>query len=724
MKEYRKQFLFIFSITLVIGLFLFGILFGGAVLGFWGSMGEMDIEALTLRQNSILVYTDPETGEERELQQLNAEENREWVSIDDIPKDLQHAFVSIEDERFYKHNGFDLRRTGKATLSWLGRKLTGKSGVSLGGSTITQQLIKNMTGEREQVAARKIQEIARAVYLEKQMEKDQILELYLNCIYLSQGCNGVQTASKIYFDKDVKDLSLAESASIAGITQYPSLYDPLVNPDKNKERQKMVLGKMLELEYITKEQYDTAVTEELKFTGTSGEKNKGTGAHSYFVDQVIRDVLKDMQDAGYSETLAKKMIYSGGMKIYTTYNPVVQEGIDKYFENPKNFPLAGAQSAVAILDVSTGAVKGMAGGIGEKEGSLTLNRASQSLRPPGSSIKPIAVYAPAIEKGIIAPGDVYQDVKKSYGDWSPKNADNNFRGPVDIRWAVRSSLNTIAVQVLDKLGAQNSYEFLRDKMGITSLVEARDINGTIYSDIGYSQLGLGGLTDGVSVLEMAAAYATFANEGIYNRPYVYTEAVDKDGNLVIASQRESHEAMSAQTAFLMTRLLNEVVTSGTGGGAGVSGYFTGGKTGTTDDNKDRWFVGFTPYYAAAVWYGYDIPQVISGGSNPCVPAFRSVMNYAHKSLPGRRSIAVPSGVVQISYCTETGKRAGETCPAESYYYSKKNLPGSCSIEHPPEEEEGAEGEGIDPSTTPAPDGANNGTTPTNTAKPDIGALEE
>ena len=731
MKEYKKQFLKIFGSTLLLGVLFVGILFGGAILGFWGGIGDLDIDALSLRQNSTLVYFDPETGEEKELTKLNAEENRDWAEITEIPKDLQHAFVAIEDERFYTHKGYDLKRTVKATLSWIGNKSTGKSGVSLGGSTITQQLIKNITGDREQVASRKIKEISRAVALEKEMEKDQILELYLNCIYLSQGCNGVQTASRIYFDKDVSELTLSECASIAGITQYPSLYDPFVNPEKNKERQKLVLGKMLELEYITEDQYQTAIEEPLTFADPSQAKERNTGTTSYFVDQVIRDVLRDLKAQGYSESLANKILYSGGIKIYTTYVPQVQEAVESYYENAKNFPDSNAQSAITVIDVQTGQIAGIAGGIGEKSGSLTLNRASMSPRQPGSSIKPVAVYAPALEKGIITPGSIYQDVKKSYGGWTPKNSDGQYRGPVDIRHAVRRSLNTIAVQVLEDLGAQNSFNFLRDNLGITTLVEARDGNGGTITDIGYSQLALGGLTDGVTTMEMAAAYAPFANGGVYHSPYIYTEVKDKDGNLLLTSNRSTKAAMKSSTAFVMTRLLNEVVTSGTGGGAGLSnGIFTAGKTGTTDDNYDRWFIGFTPYYSAAIWYGYDTPKEIYASGNPCVTAFRNVMNKAHQNLSEYRKIATPSDVTYVSYCPITGKRAGEFCPEESYYFIKGKTPsGTCSDEHEDlkEDEEGSEDEEDEtgtetkPSSSSAPSPSAS-TTPT--TKPNAGTLTE
>ncbi len=684
MKHYIKKFLIIFSITLVIGLMAVGVAFGGAVLGYWGNVDDIDLDSLTLRQNSSIVYLDPATGEERELQKLTAEENRIWVDLPATPENLQHAFVSIEDERFYEHRGYDLKRTAKATLTWFVNKVTGKSGAaSLGGSTITQQLIKNITGEDEQTPARKIQEISRAVALEKKMDKDQILELYLNCIYLSQGCSGVQTAANLYFDKDVAFLSLAECASLAGITQYPAMYDPFVNPEKNKERQELVLTKMLELDYITQEEYDEAINEPLKFADPSKKAQENvTQTTSYFVDQVIRDVLRDLQAQGYSESLANKILYSGGVKVYTTYVPEIQTAVEEYYANAKNFPNTKAQSAMVITDVRTGQVVGIAGGIGEKPGSLTLNRASMSPRQPGSTIKPIAVYAPALDKHVITAGSVYDDKKKSYNGWVPRNYDYQYRGLVDVRRAVRTSLNTVPVEILSKMGAQESFDYLTQKMGLTTLVASRDVNGDIYTDIGLSQLALGGLTDGATVLEMTAAFASFANEGVYRKPYTYTDVKDKDGNVIVSSDRSSWEAMKPSTAYIMSKMMEDVVTSGTGRGAGLSsGIFTAGKTGTTSENNDRWFIGYTPYYAAAVWYGYDIPEEITMSSNPCIPVFKNVMDKVHKGIKEKREITKPSDVVWASYCTYTGLRATSSCPASSYYFSSDNIPAYCNSNH-------------------------------------------
>lgn len=684
MKHYVKKFFKIFIITIAVILLALVVAFAGAVLGYWGGIEEVDINSLTIDRNSTIVYID-DKGEEVELQKLSSDENREWVSIESIPQNLQNAFISIEDERFMEHKGYDLLRTAKATFTYLGNKLVGRDNISLGGSTITQQLIKNVTGENDQTPVRKIREISRAVALEKQLEKSEILELYLNCIYLSHGCNGVQTASMTYFGKDVSELNLAECASIAGITQNPAAYDPIDNPESNKYRQELVLGKMLELGHITQSDYDEAVAYKLKFASEdASDEDNEPQTTSYFVDQVIRDVLRDLQDQGYSQTLAHKILYSGGVKVYADYNPEIQEIVEDFYANSKNFANTGIQSAITILDVQTGQVVGIAGGIGEKTASLTLNRASQSPRQPGSAIKPIAAYAPAIENNYITPGSIFADKPTSYNGWTPRNYDYQYRGNVDVRRAVRSSLNTVPVEIISRMGAQTSYDFLTKNLDVTTLVESRDVDGKIYSDIGLSQLALGGLTDGMTTLEMAAAYAPFANGGLYYRPHTYLEVKDKDGNVILTSDRSPRTAMKESTAYTMTDMLKEVVTSGTGAGASVSGVrYTAGKTGTTSDNKDRWFVGYTPYYVAAIWYGYDTPKEIYVSGNPCISVFRRVMNSAHQTLDDRsRNIDKPDDLISVRCCTHSGLRATSSCPSSTYsYFSSDDLPGYCDSDH-------------------------------------------
>lgn len=702
MNPYAKVFLKIFLITTVIGLLVGGIISVAALFGVFGNIDDIDIDKLTMDYSTQIFYTDSESGEEKELVNLSSVENRVWVSIDDIPKHLQDAIVSIEDERFYEHSGFDIKRTTKAFFVYVYNKVT-KKPTTFGGSTITQQLIKNITNQKQKTAARKIQEISKAVNLEKQISKSKILELYLNSIYLSQGCNGVQTASKTFFGKDVSELNLAECASIAGITQYPSLYDPLVHPDKNKEKQEIVLKKMLELEKISEEEYNEAINFELVFKEYENGDSSSGKINSYYVDQVISEVKSDLIKKGYTEALATKMLYSGGLKIYTPYDPKVQSAVEKVYTNTKNFPYSGtedgAQSAMIVIDPYTGGIKGIAGGVGKKSGNLILNRATQTKRQPGSTIKPIAVYAPAIENGIINAADIYEDKKLTFGSWSPQNYDRKFYGSVSVRYALKKSLNTVPVQILQELGAETAFNHLEKNLGITSLVkDEKRADGKIYSDIGLSQLALGGLTDGISLSQLAAAYTPFVNRGIYSAPSSYTKVLDFDGNEILSGTSDSNVALSEETAYITAQMLKEVVTSGTGAAANFSGsYFTGGKTGTTDENNDRWFVGFTPYYVAAAWYGYDTPQSIKVSGNPCISVWKSVMSEIHQGLAPKQ-LEKPDGVISASYCSASGRPKGANCPDEditSFYFTKNNKPtGVCGLKHKSQADEPAEEEGI------------------------------
>ncbi len=697
-NPYTGIFIKFFSVTIGIGVLLMLVVAAGAFFGLFGSVDDEEIEALSLDYSSQICYLDSE-GNERTYTTISSEQNRVWVDAEEIPRYLKDAIVAIEDERFYTHNGFDFRRTAKAFFVYVKNKLTGQP-TTFGGSTITQQLVKNVTNRRDRTAARKIMEISSAVNLEKKLEKDEILELYLNTIYLSQGCNGVQTASHKFFGKPVAELNLAESASIAGITQFPSLYDPLTNPENNKAKQEVVLKKMLELEFIDQTEYDEAVAFELKFAEFDPEEMTTGVINSYFTDHIINEVMEDLVELGYSEAMASKMLYSGGLRIISTIDPNIQAAAEEIFENTDNFPNSTgenhAQASILILDPYTGGIKGVVGGIGKKTGNLVLNRATQTLRQPGSTIKPIGVYAPAFEKGIITPADIYQDKAISYGDWTPRNYDHKYSGDVSVRVALRRSLNTIPVQILNEMGADYSYNFLTGKLGITSLVKSEtNSEGKVFSDIGLSQLALGGLTHGISVLELTAAYVPFANRGIYTEPHCYTEVYDSKGDKILSVEPKVKMAMSEQTAFVTSMLLKEVVTSGTGGGAGLaSGMFTAGKTGTTSDNHDRLFVGYTPHYVASVWYGYDIPQTISTSGNPCISVWKAVMtkiNADKENITPR----TPIGVKYASYCTLTGDLPGEYCGEEvsSCWFVANNMPTKvCKDKHKPESEDNPEGE--------------------------------
>lgn len=656
MGKYVGKFILIFLITIIIG----GAVAGGAVLtavmGMWGNTDGIDLDSLTMDSNSNIVYLDPNTGEEKNLLTLSSDENRIWVDLDATPKNLQNAFIAIEDERFPIHNGVDIKRTLKATLTYFLDKLTGKGGqASLGGSTITQQLIKNITGDDEQTISRKISEISKAIDLEKKLSKDQILELYLNCISLSQNCHGVQTAANLYFDKDVSQLNLAECASIASITQYPALYDPFINPDKNKEKQELVLAKMLSLGYITQEEYDEAVNYPLTFSKDTAATKKEEIITSYYVDQVVRDAISRLQEKGYSESLATKMVYSGGLKIYCAYDPEIQSIVEEYYYNTNNFPDSSAQSSIVIIDPSDGRVVAMAGGIGEKEASFTLNRAAQSPRQPGSTIKPLAVYAPALDNGTINTSTRVMDKRKSYDGWVPRNYSYTYsNSEVGLDYALQQSLNTVPVEIMSDMGIQTSFDFMTQKLGFTTLVEAEEINGEIYTDLGYAQLALGGLTHGATNIEMTAAYCIFPNQGVYNKPYTFTEIKNESGETILTGRDSdtTWEAIKPETAAIMNRYLNSVVTSGTGRGAALSdGTFTAGKTGTTSENFDRWFIGYSPYYVASVWYGYDTPASIEMSSNPCIPVWKNVMDKVHSTIKKKNrsididySVSVSSGV--------------------------------------------------------------------------------
>ena len=693
-NAYTRIFLKVFLITVCIGLVVAAGLFVGTTLGVFGGIDDIDIESLTMDYSTQIYYIGSD-GAEHALTTLSSEQNRVWVDFEDIPKDMKDAIVAIEDERFYSHKGFDLKRTTKAFFVFVKNKLTHQP-TSFGGSTITQQLVKNLTKKTERTAARKILEISRAVNLEKQISKDKILELYLNSIYLSQGCSGVQTASQKFFGKPVSELNLAECASIAGITQYPSLYDPLLHPDKNKEKQEIVLKKMLDLGSISQEQYDEAVNFKLEFAEHDTESIETGVVNSYFVDQIIYDVVDALVEKGYPKTLANKMIYSGGLKIIATVDPSVQSAMEEVFTNTDNFPYSTgdnpAQASMAVIDPYTGEIKGLVGGIGKKSGNLVLNRATQTLRQPGSTIKPIGVYAPALENKKITAADIYADKAISYGGWTPRNYDHTYSGSVSVRTALRRSLNTVPVQILNEMGTDKSFDFLTRKLGITSLVRREtDSQGKVYSDIGLSQLALGGLTHGMSVIELTAAYSPFVNRGIYTKPYCYTSVTDSEGKELLSNSPQQEIAMSEATAYIMSMMLREVVTSGTGGGSQVGGMFTAGKTGTTSDNNDRWFVGYTPHYVAAAWYGYDTPQTIKARGNPCIPVWKNVMTKINSGKANKNPDR-PSNIRSVEYCTVSGHLASEACRAAgdvtSFWFTADNRPQTvCSLSHVSEEEE-------------------------------------
>ncbi len=679
--------------TVLFLVFLAALMFLAAVCIF---TKPVDTSMLTVKMSSVIYYEN-EQGEKVILQSLYDDENRTWVDFGDIPRDMKNAFIAIEDERFFSHPGFDAKRLAGATANTFLR-LFDKNRSVYGGSTITQQLVKNLTGENKQKVLRKVQEIYRAIRLEHDLSKNEILELYLNNIYLSQNCNGVASAARVYFAKNVSDLSLAECASIAGITQYPSYYDPYINPEANKEKQRIVLSKMLELGMISKEEYDRAVSEELHF---ARDPHFGNSIYSYFVDTVIAEVLPVLEKSYGSSAIAQRMLYTGGLQICCTIDPAIQALLEATYTDESRLVYQGdtlLQSAMAVLENSTGEIKGIVGGMGEKSGSLTLNRAL-SVRQPGSTIKPIAVYAPALEYGVINAATLLQDVPTTFalsggGTWSPRNSGGSFQGLVPLSTALARSLNVPAAKTLDKMGIDVSYDFLSKKLGITSLVDRRETDAGIVSDRALAALSLGGLTDGISPLELAGAYLPFCNNGIYIEPHSFTAIYNYRGELVLLRNQETHRAMRSSTATLMTNLLKGVVSFGTGTAAFFPGVELAGKTGTTTNDYDRWFVGYTPSYIGVTWVGYDSPAPIHAYGNPAIPLWKAVMSSIDYSdePTSFNEVLSGDGLSHQAICSVSGRLAGDVCYENgtvNYVLAEKNLSlGYCdSSYHEAEAEE-------------------------------------
>lgn len=656
----------------------------------------MNLDSISLAQTSIIYYTDPATGEYKELQKLYATQNRIWVSYDQIPQDMVNAAVAIEDKRFPEHNGVDWLRTLSAVRNFLG----GDS--SFGASTITQQLIKNLSKDDETTVNRKVQEIFRALAVEQRYTKNEIMEWYLNTIYLGEGCYGVQSAAQVYFGKDISELTPAECASIIAITNNPSLYDPYIRPKNNRERQLTILSEMYRQGYFASEaDYKAAKSQEMvfhngnydektyrcsacTFSGTSEEYKLGqdgqyycpwcgtlnyavsdSNVYSYFVDTVYRDVIDDLcEKYEISEQAAEQKLLTGGYRIYATINPDVQRIVDEVYENPDNVPdtisIQQLQSAITVVDNATGDVVAICGGVGKKEYPLSYNRAEAKL-PTGSSIKPISVYAPALDAGVVTPATAFEDSPFD-GNW-PQNDSRSYSGMCLVQRGVTSSLNTISVKTLNALGLQASYDFLTQKLGITTLVDSVTIGGRDYTDIAYAPLALGELTFGLTVREMTQAYATFPNMGTFREARTYTRVEDPDGKLVLDNSQESHTAISEHAAFYVNSMLTDAVSYGTGTPAYKDNVAVAGKTGTSGNNQTRWFAGYTPYYTAVVWCGYDEPeQVILSGSytNPAITMWRQVMDPLHASLE-YRSFTEAEGYGWYSVCSDCGGYATEAC---------------------------------------------------------------
>ncbi len=592
-----------------------------------------NIKNMEMNMTSI-VYALNDKGEWEEYHRIHGAENRLWVSIDKMPKHLINAFIAIEDETFYDHSGINWKRT----LGAVGNLLFKFDETEFGGSTITQQLIKNITMDNDKSAMRKVREIIRAMIIEKKLSKTQILEAYLNTIALGNGICGVQVAANYYFNKDVSELDLSECATIAAITKNPSRYNPVTGLEANKERRKLVLKKMQEWNYITPREMLSIYDVKINIDDTQKENFEGE-INDYFIDTLIEQVINDlMEEYDCSEDIASTMLYNGGYKIYSTVNPKIQQSMEKVYENvDRYFYLKGknlqgetvhAQSAMTIMDY-TGHIVGIVGGAGEKTVNRGLNRAYSIPRQPGSTMKPIGVYALAIENDLIhysskvvdEPIDnYYPDGKKGPKEWY-----GYYKGTITVDYAIRKSANTIPVILLKELGVETSFDFLTKKLGMKYLNDV---------DKNLSSLALGGCDNGITPTESAAAYAIFGNQGKYYTPTTYSKIERINGDIVLEYKDEGKQVISPATATIMNHLLQGVVygSEGTGGSiAGFSSMKAFAKTGTSSDSNDLWMVAGSPYYVASVWYGFDRWQKVNSTS-AAATIWRDVMRDVHRKL--------------------------------------------------------------------------------------------
>ncbi len=650
----------------------------------------VNLDEYKANQNQTsFVYAYDKSGATVELARLHGEEDRVWVDLDDMSPYLKEAFIALEDTRFMKHHGVDWIRTFGVILK--------PSNIGQGGSTITQQLIKNVTNNKEVTIVRKYREILMALNLEENYDKDVILEAYLNTLYLGSGCYGVKTASEKYFGKDVSELDAAECACLAVITKAPTKYNPLLNPEENLKRRNHCLKLMYDegKGCLNEEEYNAATTENLIFTNSPdyvpSDKIKDTKTaneeekviNSFYVDYVIQAVRDDlMEKYGYSKQQATNQIYYGGLKIYTAVDLDVQATLEDVYVNRKSFPDmvskkdgSKVQSAMTIMDYQ-GRIVAMVGQAGAKTQNRGLNRAANSYRQPGSTIKPLATYAPAIDMNIYNYSSMIKDYAIAVnGSLWPHNVDKSLGSGnnVTVKYAIQKSLNTVPARIINyDVGIDNSFNFLRDNFHLSRLDEKEDRT--------LSPLATGALTNGTTTVEMAAAYATFGNGGLYYKPYAYYKVTNSSGSEIVLSNENpaSQRAISEETSDIMCELLQTVDTSYYGTASNVRKFQIMAKTGTTSSDKDRWFCAGTPYYVAAVWVGFDSPETLNASVNPGGKIFFRVFDDIHKGLDAKQ-FPKSSGTVEKSFCSRTGKLASSNCGStQKGWYKITSLPAVCT----------------------------------------------
>ena len=650
----------------------------------------VNLDEYKANQNQTsFVYAYDKSGATVELARLHGEEDRVWVDLDDMSPYLKEAFIALEDARFMKHHGVDWIRTFGVIVK--------PKNIGQGGSTITQQLIKNITNNKEVTIVRKYREILMALNLEENYDKDVILEAYLNTLYLGSGCYGVKTASEKYFGKDVSELDAAECACLAVITKAPTKYNPLLNPEENLKRRNHCLKLMYDdgKGCLNEEEYNAATTENLIFTNSPdyvpSDKIKDTKTanedekviNSFYVDYVIQAVRDDlMEKYGYSKQQATNQIYYGGLKIYTAVDLDVQATLEDVYVNRKSFPDmvskkdgAKVQSAMTIMDYQ-GRIVAMVGQAGAKTQNRGLNRAANSYRQPGSTIKPLATYAPAIDMNIYNYSSMIKDYAIAVnGSLWPHNVDKSLGSGnnVTVKYAIQKSLNTVPARIINyDVGIDNSFNFLRDNFHLSRLDEKEDRT--------LSPLATGALTNGTTTVEMAAAYATFGNGGLYYKPYAYYKVTNSSGSEIVLSNENpvSQRAISEETSDIMCELLQTVDTSYYGTASNVRKFQIMAKTGTTSSDKDRWFCAGTPYYVAAVWVGFDSPETLNASVNPGGKIFFRVFDDIHKGLDAKQ-FPKSSGTVEKSFCSRTGKLASSNCGStQKGWYKITSLPAVCT----------------------------------------------
>lgn len=753
-KQHSKPFTVFMSVLLMVAI-MAGFAVGGGLIGGYvaliKSIPDLGLAGIQPRTYTTVVYNNENT----ELSKLHGEENREYVTLDKIPENMQNAIIAIEDERFYEHDGVDVRGMLRAAYSILT-----KHSVQ-GGSTLTQQLIKNnitnvtrntfKTKLKEQYLALKYEKELKAQLGSKEAAKKYIMELYLNTISFGHGYSGVQTAAQGYFGKDASELDLAECACLAGITNNPSMYSPRTQPENNKTRQTVILNYMLEQQMITQDAYDSAINEDIysrvlksKLLATDDTQSDGITIHSYYEDALIDQISEDLQTKyNMSAKQANNVIYNGGLSIYSNYDTRIQKIVDDVILDDSNFPKptysldvdyivsiqdsstgetenkeyktfarskSGAegwvedkraeveaglsstqtiladradiavqpQCSMAIIDYHTGEIKAISGGRGEKTVNRGFNRATDSARQPGSVFKVLAAYAPAFDLGKITAASTIVDEPYTTADgYTPKNWwGNSYRGAVTPRTGIRDSMNVVAVKVMVETGIDLCYDYLLN-FGFTTL-----------ENDNHAATALGGLTNGVTQVELAAAYGTLANQGQYIRPMFYDKVLDHDGNVLLENTKETRQVVKPSTGYILTQMMTSVVKEGTGTAANFknSQMPLAGKTGTTTDSKDLTFVGYTPYYVASIWYGYDrydskVPNMNGYNQTTHLKVWNKVMEQVNEGLEVK-DFDMPNDVVKATVCKISGKLASSYCPAITDYFENGTAVSTyCSGNH-------------------------------------------